>query len=74
VDPAVGILVEAKPGARVAKGQALARVLVRNKDEAAAAIAARVAGAFALGEACPPQRPLLLGRIDGRSTAQADGV
>jgi pyrimidine-nucleoside phosphorylase len=74
VDPAVGILVEAKPGARVAKGQALARVLVRNKGEAAAAIAARVAGAFVLGEACPPQRPLLLGRIDGRSTAQADGV
>jgi pyrimidine-nucleoside phosphorylase len=74
VDHAVGILVEAKPGARVSKGQPLARVLVWTKDEAAAAIAARVAGAFEVGDAPPADRGLLLGRIDGRSTAEADGV
>jgi pyrimidine-nucleoside phosphorylase len=74
VDHAVGILVEAKPGDRVAHGQPLARVLVRSKDEAAAAIAARVAGAFDVGDAAPSVRPLLLGRIDGRSTRQAEGV
>jgi pyrimidine-nucleoside phosphorylase len=74
VDHTVGILVEAKPGARVSRGQPLARVLVRTKDEAAAAIAARVSGAFVVGEAPPPHRPLVLGRIDGRSTRQADGV
>jgi thymidine phosphorylase len=74
VDHAVGILVEAKPGARVARGQPLARVLVRTKDEAAAAITARVASAFVVGDAPPPHRPLLLGRIDGRSTSEADSV
>lgn len=77
VDHAVGILVEAKPGDRVARGQPLARVLVRSRDGASQAIAARVAGAFDVGEAAPPHRPLLLGRIHGlhgRSTRQADGV
>jgi pyrimidine-nucleoside phosphorylase len=74
VDHAVGILVEAKPGDRVARGQPLARVLVRSKDAAAAAAAARVAGAFDVGDAPLPRRPLVLGRIDGRSTRRADGV
>jgi pyrimidine-nucleoside phosphorylase len=74
VDHAVGILVEAKPGARVSRGQPLARVLVRTRDEAAAAIAARVAGAFVVGDAPPPHRPLLLGRVDGHSTGEADRV
>ena len=68
VDHTVGILIEAKPGAAVSRGQPLARVLVRVKDQATAAIAERIASAFTLGEAPPPHHPLLLGRIDGRST------
>jgi pyrimidine-nucleoside phosphorylase len=68
VDHAVGIVVEAKPGAHVTRGQPLARILVRKRDETAAGIAARVAAAFELGDASPPHRPLVLGRIDGRST------
>ena len=69
VDHAVGITVEAKPGSRVSRGQPLARVHVRVRDQAATDIAARVASAFAIGDACPPQRPLVLGRVDdARST------
>jgi len=74
VDHAVGILLEAGPGTRVSRGQPLARVLVRTRNEAATAIAARVSSAFTLGDAPPPHRPLILGRIDGRSTRQADSV
>jgi pyrimidine-nucleoside phosphorylase len=62
VDPAVGIYVEAKPGAKVGRGQPLARLRVRSKGDAEA-IVARVAGAFTLGEAPPAPRPLVLGRI-----------
>jgi len=68
VDHAVGILVDAKPGARVARGQPLARVLVREKNDAAAAVVARVASAFTVGDASPPQSPLLIGRIDARES------
>jgi pyrimidine-nucleoside phosphorylase len=74
VDHTVGIRLEAKPGAAVTRGQPLARVFVRVKDQAAEAIAARVTGAFVLGDAPPPHAPLLLGRIDGRSTRAPDGV
>ena len=49
----------------------LARVHVRQRDQAATDIAARVASAFAIGDACPPRRPLLLGRIDARSIGAA---
>jgi pyrimidine-nucleoside phosphorylase len=62
VDAAVGILVEAKPGARVVKGQPLARLRVRKKADAAG-IAERVAGAFVVEGAAPAPRPLVLGRV-----------
>jgi pyrimidine-nucleoside phosphorylase len=66
VDHAVGIQIDRKPGARVARGEPLARVFVREMNQGAAATAARVASAFAIGDASPPQSPLLLGRIDAR--------
>ncbi|WP_394847240.1 thymidine phosphorylase [Pendulispora brunnea] len=62
VDPAVGISVLAKPGARVGKGDELARVIAHSK-EAAAPIVERVRAAFALGDEAPPAQPLLLSRI-----------
>jgi pyrimidine-nucleoside phosphorylase len=62
VDHAVGIYVDARPGARVKHGEPLARLRVRSKSDAAA-IVARVASSFVLGDASPPQRPLVLGRI-----------
>ncbi len=68
VDHAVGITVEAKPGAAVTRGQPLARVYVRARDAAAEAIAGRVAAAFSIGEVCTTHPVLLLGRIDAHST------
>ncbi len=69
VDHAVGITVACKPGERVSRGQPLARVHVRRRDAAASDVAARVAGAFAIGEASVPHRPLVLARVDASSTA-----
>jgi pyrimidine-nucleoside phosphorylase len=63
VDHAVGILVEAKPGDRVSRGQPLSRLRVQAKNAATSGIAERVASAFAILDAPPPHQPLLLGRI-----------
>jgi len=58
VDHGVGLLVEARPGARVERGQALVRLLVRGVADARA-VRDRVASAVTIGDA-PPQRQLLL--------------
>jgi pyrimidine-nucleoside phosphorylase len=62
VDPAVGISVLAKPGARVARGQPLAVLHVHSAD-AARDVAARVRAAFTVADASPAVAPLLLGRL-----------
>ena len=62
VDPAVGIELVASRGARVARGDVLARIFSRSAD-AGAKIRERVAGAFSFGEAAPPAAPLVLERI-----------
>ncbi len=63
VDPAVGISIDAKPGTHVKAGDVLARVHVRNAPDADA-IAARVLGAFAIGEQLRlPVPPLVCGRL-----------
>jgi pyrimidine-nucleoside phosphorylase len=61
VDHGVGIRLERKPGDRVAKGDPLARLYVR---AAAPEAAARVEAAFAIFDAAPAARPLVLGRIE----------
>jgi pyrimidine-nucleoside phosphorylase len=67
VDPAVGISVDAKPGARVRRGEPLARLFVRDVKDAPA-IAERVRGAFTLSDAPPPGgRPLVIDRLDATS-------
>jgi pyrimidine-nucleoside phosphorylase len=63
VDHAVGILIEAKPGDRLTRGQPLARLRVQTKNAAASSIAERVASAFAIGDAPPHHQPLVLDRI-----------
>jgi pyrimidine-nucleoside phosphorylase len=68
VDLGVGIYVDAKPGARVSGGDALARLRVRVRD-GAAGVAERVRSAFVLSDRAPAARPLVLGRIvDPNST------
>ncbi|WP_394822882.1 thymidine phosphorylase [Pendulispora albinea] len=62
IDPAVGISVEAKPGAKVSAGTELAKLYVRSKGDAALT-AERVRAAFSIGDAAPPAQPLLHGRI-----------
>ena len=62
VDPAVGIAIEAKPGAEVSAGDALARVYVRDAADAGA-IVERLRGAFSVGAAAPPLSPLVKGRL-----------
>jgi pyrimidine-nucleoside phosphorylase/thymidine phosphorylase len=59
VDPAVGVVLAHKVGGRVAKGEVIATVHHRG-GEAAGRAAARVLGAYRLGEKRPPARPLLL--------------
>jgi pyrimidine-nucleoside phosphorylase len=64
VDPGVGILVEVKPGARVGRGDALARILVRDVEAARHhGVIDRVRAAFTVGNAPTPARPLVLDRI-----------
>jgi len=67
VDHGVGIILAQKPGARVARGEPLARLRVRPGADASS-IAERVREAFTVGEAPPPPRPLVLDRVDTGST------
>jgi pyrimidine-nucleoside phosphorylase len=62
VDPAVGLSIEAKPGARVAPGEALAHIHVRD-PRSADALHGRVLRAFQLSDAPRAGGPLILGRI-----------
>ena len=62
VDPAVGIELCAKPGAKVAKGEPLA-VLHLSSKKHAAELAARAAGAFTIGKRAAAERALVLERI-----------
>ena len=62
VDPAVGIMVLAKPGQRVTKGQELAVLSLHAKSDA---IEERVRSAFTIGDAEPTIGPLVIGRIEG---------
>jgi pyrimidine-nucleoside phosphorylase len=62
VDPAVGLYIDGRPGMRVTRGQALARLRVRSKEDAAPVVE-RVAGSFEVGDAPRAARALLLGRF-----------
>jgi pyrimidine-nucleoside phosphorylase len=74
IDPSVGIFLEAKPGANVVRGQAVAQLYVRARSEASA-IAERVAAAFAYADESPTSPPLVLERIaDPNSTPASSSI
>ncbi|MCA3013156.1 MAG: thymidine phosphorylase, partial [Myxococcaceae bacterium] len=62
IDPAVGFVLERKVGDAVAPGEALVTAHV-NDDRRLDEVIARVRRAYALGEAAPPPRPLVLERL-----------
>ncbi|MGA7122180.1 MAG: thymidine phosphorylase [Polyangiaceae bacterium] len=70
VDHTVGVLVEAKPGAWVARGEPLARLRVRG-GKAAGEIVERVRGAFAIGARPPATRDLVLRRVSNANSTTA---
>jgi pyrimidine-nucleoside phosphorylase len=63
IDPAVGIEILRPRGAFAAKGEPLARVHVRRRDDAGP-ILGRIQRAFSIGPERPPTQPLVLDRIE----------
>jgi pyrimidine-nucleoside phosphorylase len=64
VDPAVGIVICAKPGARVQPGSTLAQLHVRTVPQADL-VRERVANAFRIADTQPTLEPLVIERIEG---------
>ena len=69
VDPAVGVMVHLRPGARVTTGTLLATIHARDEATCAAAEDA-VRGAIVLGETAPAPRPLVSHRVSGRGVEE----
>jgi pyrimidine-nucleoside phosphorylase len=67
VDHAVGIFIDRKPGAKVARDEPLARLRVRHRSSSQDVVE-RVQAAFSIGETPPAPRPLVLDRLDASST------
>jgi pyrimidine-nucleoside phosphorylase/thymidine phosphorylase len=63
VDPAVGLLVEKKLGARVEAGEPLCTVLEGPRSEPRERVAARILAAYRIEPGAPPPQPLVLERL-----------
>ncbi|MDR7590594.1 MAG: pyrimidine-nucleoside phosphorylase [Armatimonadota bacterium] len=62
IDPSVGLVVLAKTGTRVSRGDVLALVHARTREEAEAAVPG-VLQAYRIGATAPRPRPLVYGRV-----------
>jgi thymidine phosphorylase len=62
VDPAVGILVHAKPGAKVSAGETLLDVVYREKARLESALDL-ITRAIVIDDAPPAPRPLIVGEV-----------
>jgi thymidine phosphorylase len=69
IDPAVGIVLHVRPGARVERGQPIATVHARD-DAGREAAAAALREAITLGESAPPSRLLVSHRITARGVEE----
>lgn len=65
IDPSVGFVISAKPGARVEKDQTLAKIYARNEEglELGKSI---LAGAIGIGDSAPAMLPLVSHRVTAR--------
>ena len=68
IDPRAGILLYAKPGDRVRKGQPVARLLTE-REQTLAPAAELFASALVWGEEAPAKTPLIYAVIDGEAQA-----
>jgi thymidine phosphorylase len=69
VDPAAGIELVSKPGARVARGEPLAYLHARSRSVAERQLE-RCRGAFLIGARTPKTRPLLIDRVTADASAR----
>ncbi len=70
IDPAVGIELVRVVGERVTKGEPIAQLHVHRASDAKP-LMDRVSQAFRIGTKKPPERPLVLERIDGQRPRRA---
>jgi thymidine phosphorylase len=69
VDPSVGFVISAKPGARVEKGQRLADVHAQDEKGITAGIAI-LESAIAIGDSAPASLPLISHRVTAKGVEE----
>jgi pyrimidine-nucleoside phosphorylase len=69
VDPSVGFVITAKPGQRVAKGQTLATIHARSREDLTVG-RSTLESAIVVGDSAPPALPLISHRITVRGVEQ----
>ncbi|HMJ18996.1 MAG TPA: thymidine phosphorylase [Gemmatimonadaceae bacterium] len=69
VDPSVGFVITAKPGHRVTKGQSLATIHARSREDIAVG-RSTLEQAIVIGDAAPPPLPLVSHRVTSRGVEQ----
>ena len=69
IDPSVGFVVSAKPGARVEKGQRLARICARS-EEALQLGASILDAAITVGDTAIPALPLVSHRVTAQGVQE----
>jgi len=69
IDPSVGFVVSAKPGARVKKGQTLARIYARNSEGLALGKSILEEG-IVIGDSAPGVLPLISHRVTARGVEE----